>query len=81
MEKYLNLSGRSGVSEFEIGDYYIKVKFKTPPKKIYLYSYNSAGKDNIKKMKKLAEEGRGLNAYINDTTNNVKNSYEKIIEE
>ncbi|MDR0800206.1 MAG: hypothetical protein LBN01_01570 [Endomicrobium sp.] len=80
MEKYLNSGGNSGVSEFEIGDDYIKVKFENSPKKIYLYTYNSVGKDNIEKMKKLAEEGRGLNAYIN-TTNNVKNSYEKIIEE
>ncbi|MCA6079390.1 hypothetical protein [Candidatus Endomicrobiellum agilis] len=79
MEKYSDLSGNSGVSEFEIGDDYIKVKFKKTPKKIYLYTYNSSGKDNIEEMKKLAKEkGRGLNTYINK---NIKNSYEKIIDE
>jgi hypothetical protein len=71
MEKYLNLSGKSGVEEFEIGADYIKVKFKNKPR-IYTYNYNSAGQHHIEKMKTLARVGRGLSTYI---ARNIKDKY------
>jgi len=63
MEHYKNLSGDSGVKAYEIGDNYIKVKFKDDA--IYLYNYQSAGRQHIEKMKELAIKGSGLNSYIN----------------
>jgi hypothetical protein len=71
MIRYRNSGRNSGVHAYEIGDDYIKVQFKDW--KIYLYSFNSAGKHHIEQMKALAIRGRGLNSYINK---NVKNDYE-----
>jgi archaellin len=62
MESYLNRN--SGVESFDIGDDYIKVKFKNT-QKIYTYSYEQAGINHVEKMKKLARSGNGLNRYIN----------------
>ena len=62
MQPYQNLSGESGVRAYEIGDDYIKVEFSNGT---YLYTYQSAGEENIETMKQLAEEGRGLNRFIN----------------
>lgn len=64
MEKYKNVGGDSGVEGFEIRENCIIVKFyKTP--KLYTYSYESAGKEKVETMKKLARSGEGLNEYIN----------------
>lgn len=64
MEKYMNIGGDSGVEEYEIGTDYIVVKFyKTL--RTYIYSYDSAGKDAVEHMKRLAKSGEGLNEYIN----------------
>ena len=71
MQTYRNKSGESGVIAYEIGDDYIDVKFKSG---VYRYSYHSAGKTNVEKMKKLAKSGEGLNAFINV---NVKYDYVK----
>lgn len=70
--KYLNLNGNSGIESFNIGEDYIEVKFKKS-EKIYKYSYSSAGKYSVEKMKELAEKGCGLNSYINS---NCKELYE-----
>lgn len=63
MEHYKNLSGKSGVSAYEIGSDYIKVIFKDGGS--YLYNNVATGTRNIEEMKKLAGIGRGLNTYIN----------------
>ena len=64
MQKYQNTGRKSGVEEFEIGQDYILIKyFKTP--KLYKYSYASAGKEKVEKMKELAIKGQGLNGYVN----------------
>ncbi|MCY3627715.1 MAG: hypothetical protein OXG88_08755 [Gammaproteobacteria bacterium] len=68
---YLNLNGNSGVDAYEIGDEFIRVQFTSGA--IYLYTYVSAGADNIEHMKILAQDGAGLNAFINTT---VQNGYE-----
>ena len=64
MKKYLNINGDSNVKCYEIGTDYIDVIFNGTDKK-YRYSYNSAGKENVENMKKLAEIGNGLNSFIN----------------
>lgn len=63
MERYKDIDGDSGVVAYEYGDDYIRVQFSTG--KIYLYTYASAGSNNIEQMKVLARNGEGLNAYIN----------------
>lgn len=73
MEKYLNRGGNSGVSSFEIGDDYVSVYFKGNSK-LYKYSNSSAGTYHIEAMKRLAQNGSGLNSYI---MNNVKHDFEK----
>ena len=72
MTKYKNLSGESGISAYESGEDYIRVEFRDQD--VYLYTDKSAGAEHIAEMKRLAEEGRGLNTYISQ---NVKANYEK----
>ena len=62
MEIYKNLAGDSGVAAYEIGNTWIRVTFDTGAQ--YLYTYESAGAHNIETMKKLAEDGHGLNSFI-----------------
>ncbi|MCR4427652.1 MAG: hypothetical protein NUW23_15980 [Firmicutes bacterium] len=63
MERYANLGGDSGVVAYEIGDDFVRVQFWDGS--IYLYTYASAGVNNIERMKELARGGQGLNAFIN----------------
>ncbi|PCI52522.1 MAG: hypothetical protein COB36_14900 [Alphaproteobacteria bacterium] len=63
MQRYSDIDRDSGVTQFESGDDFIKVKFSDGA--IYLYNYASAGSHHIENMKKLAARGDGLNAYIN----------------
>ena len=74
MKKYNDIDNDSGVNSFEIGVDYIDVTFKDGS--IYRYTHASAGKDNIERMKKLAESGDGLNAFINS---NVRKKYARKI--
>jgi hypothetical protein len=62
MEPYGNLSGDSGVQSFEIGPDFITVRFHDRPP--YLYTYETAGRDNVERMKRLARAGRGLSTFI-----------------
>ena len=62
MERYLNLSGDSGVAGYEIGVDYILVQFHTDM--FYRYSYARAGRHHVERMKVLAAAGRGLSTYI-----------------
>ncbi len=71
MEKYQDINGNSGISAFEIGSDYIIVTFKDGTS--YKYSYQSAGRNNIEQMKRLARTGSGLNTFINQ---NVRKLYE-----
>ncbi len=70
MERYKNRSGDSGIVAYEIGGDYVKVQFHDGA--IYIYNYQSAGKDNVEQMKKLAVSGERLNSFINRT---VKKQY------
>lgn len=64
MERYRNRAGDSGVSAYEIGNDYIKVKFSSSFR-TYIYSYRKAGNSHVENMKRLAQSGSGLNSYIN----------------
>ena len=72
MERYKNLGGNSSVIGFDINSDSIVVYFSDGT--IYLYSYISAGSNNIEEMKSLAQKGQGLNHYI---MTNVRFKYEK----
>lgn len=63
MPRYANLSGRSGVTAYEVGQDWICVQFSDGS--TYLYTYQSAGAENIETMKQLARQGQGLNSFIN----------------
>lgn len=62
MDTYKNLGGNSNVIAYEISSDSITVQFGDGS--IYLYTYQSAGRENIEQMKVLAIEGRGLNSFI-----------------
>ena len=70
MHRYANLSGNSGVVAYQLGADSITVKFAEDAS--YLYTYKSAGADNIEHMKQLAVRGQGLSAFISTT---VRNNY------
>ena len=74
MEQYKNLGRDSGVSFYEINSESITVQFSTG--KIYLYTYQSAGSHNIEEMKLLAQNGEGLNSFINRV---VRKKYASIL--
>ena len=71
MERYGNRGGDSGVSAYEIGSDFIRVRFSSGS--TYRYSYRKAGQRHVDAMKKLAVSGSGLNSYINS---NVKFKYD-----
>jgi len=70
MDQYQNLGGGSGVTGYEIKRNSIKVQFRDGS--TYLYTYKSAGKETIKRMKELAKSGAGLQSYISQV---VKKGY------
>lgn len=63
MAKYANRGGDSGITDYECGKDYIQVSFRDGS--VYVYTAESAGVENIEQMKRLAQEGEGLNSYIN----------------
>lgn len=64
MTKYKNLSGRSNVDSFDVGDEYIIVRFKSGCERNYLYTYLSAGRVAVETMKRLAVDGIGLGRML-----------------
>lgn len=62
MERYQNLEGDSGVTSFESGPDYIKVRFRNGV--TYVYDYVRPGVAHVERMKDLARTGRGLSTYI-----------------
>lgn len=67
MEPYLDLSGRSGVVAFQIGESYIKIQFRNN-RRVYVYSSRRINSDKIEHMKRLAVSGAGLNTFINQNS-------------
>jgi hypothetical protein len=62
MQRYANISGRSGVEYYETGKNYIIVQYNDGDR--YLYNYEEPGRTDVEPMKKLAREGIGLATYI-----------------
>lgn len=60
--KYEDIDGDSNISSYEIESESISVEFKDGS--IYTYSYLSPGKEDVERMKELAERDDGLNSYI-----------------
>lgn len=61
--QYANLSGDSGISNYEIVDAAIIIEFVDAS---YRYVYNNAkpGPEHVQTMIHLAEQGKGLATYI-----------------
>lgn len=72
MIPYKNLSKKSGVAAYAIMTDGIKIRFINGD--TYLYTYQSAGKAAIERMKKLAISGRHLSSYISQT---IKDKFAK----
>ena len=72
MERYANMGGNSGIFEYRIESESICVHFNKGG--TYQYTYASAGKDKVEKMKELARKGQGLNAYINKVVKKLYSS-------
>lgn len=64
MPKYKDLDRDSGVRRYEYGPDWIEVEFERGSIRTYRYTYLSAGSTHIEEMKRLADLGEGLNAYI-----------------
>ena len=61
--KYANLSGKSNVDTYRELKEGIEVTFNDGS--VYTYTHASAGKSNVNLMKRLANQGHGLNGFIN----------------
>ena len=72
MTPYQNLEGHSGVTGYELMPDSISVEFNHDT--VYIYTYKSAGKKVIEKMKALAKSGRGLSTYI---SREVRENYDR----
>jgi hypothetical protein len=72
MERYRNLSGDSGVDAYEVGDDFVKVRFRTGG--VYWYTNKSVGVKHVAALKRLALRGRGLSTYISQHVD-VKEGY------
>lgn len=71
MMPYANLRGNSPIISYEIESDRIIVLFKQGRQ--YSYSYSKAGVRNVEEMKRLAQSGAGLSAFI---THNVRYLYD-----
>lgn len=68
MERYRNISRKSGIASFEISADSITIRFTTGA--TYLYNYAATGERNIEQMKILARRGMGLNSFIGKVVKN-----------
>ncbi|HTE42640.1 MAG TPA: hypothetical protein VK629_17600 [Steroidobacteraceae bacterium] len=62
MNQYANLSGNSGVVNYDLRDKSIVIQFQDGWK--YEYTTESAGELEVAKLKRLARTGAGLSTYI-----------------
>ena len=72
MKAYKDINNDSGVSAYDYGSDWIKVDFKNGG--IYEYRASKIGTIHISEMKRRADDGDGLNEYIN-TNLNVRNGW------
>ena len=62
MKRYRNLDGHSGVTAYEYGDGFIRIRFVNGD--IYEYTDEATGAEHVANMQKLALGGRGLATYV-----------------
>jgi len=72
MQRYANHSGNSSIVAYQLGPTSITVKFAGD--RFYMYTYESAGAENVERMKELAVSGRGLSSFI---STKVRDDYEQ----
>jgi hypothetical protein len=65
VERYKNLSGDSGVVQYQLSEGTILVQFSDGS--LYEYTNESAGGNAIAAMHRLAVAGRGLSSFISTT--------------
>ena len=75
MVSYKNLNGNSNVKCYNISENYIDIEFYNTPL-VYRYSDVAPGIQVLNELKKLANQGYGLNSFINKY---VKTNYERRI--
>ena len=66
MELYGDRDRDSNVLQYEIGDDYIVVEFKSGKTRFYKYTIASAGQAVILEMHRLARQGDGLGSFISN---------------
>lgn len=62
MTKYKNLGGKSTVAMYDIAKDGVTIRFTDHS--VYIYSNQSAGPENVKKLKTLSVAGKGLGTFI-----------------
>jgi hypothetical protein len=62
MQPYLNLSGNSGVVEYQNRPDSIIVRFRKG--ELHVYTFERVGRHHVEQMKLLAVAGKGLSTYI-----------------
>ncbi|MGV3661025.1 MAG: hypothetical protein ACO1TE_12630 [Prosthecobacter sp.] len=72
MEPYGHLNRDSGVTAFDLGKGWIRVRFQDGT--VYEYTAASVGRRHLSQMKRLAEAGHGLSTYIS-THPEVRDGY------
>lgn len=63
MKPYPDRTGDSGISAYEAGRSWIRIRFKHGG--TYEYGASIIGAGHVRALKRLAESGLGLNTYIN----------------
>jgi hypothetical protein len=74
MTPYKNRSRNSGLSAYNIGADFIKIRFTTGPD-VYVYDYLRPVRQTVERMKVLAVAGKGLSAFI---ATKVRDNYSRI---
>lgn len=64
---YKNRSGSSGVMAYALAQEAIFIKW-TAGDDVYEYNYETNGRDQVERMKWLAQAGRGLSGFISTKT-------------
>lgn len=62
MKRYRNLDGNSGVTAYECGDGFIRIRFVHGD--TYEYTDAATGREHVANMQQLARAGRGLATYV-----------------
>lgn len=63
MKQYKEAGADAGVTGYESGSDFIRLRFKDGS--VYRYTYDSTGVRNVERMKALAAAGSGLTTFVN----------------